>query len=114
MFDINPCRKCGAPAVEHIRGEFHAKTRDDLPENRENEHSRGGLVSFDESIADDYRISCSRVRENDFIPIRPGDWNYKKVDCDNYLPWSFSLLKEVAKQKQLWNLLNPVKLDEMT
>jgi hypothetical protein len=96
--------------VEHIRGEFHVTTRDDLPENRD---SGRALVSFDPSIEDDYRISCSRVRENDFVPDKPGGWNYNKADCDNYLPWSFSLLKEVAKQRQLWNSLNPAKLDEV-
>lgn len=43
MSDLSPC-KCGAPAAEHIRGEFHAgdETVEHVPE-----------------YADDYRVACS-------------------------------------------------------
>ncbi len=108
MSDLNPCRKCGSQAAEHIRGEFHAITRDDVPEN----HTRGNaLVSMDKSIEEDYRIACSQVKESDFVPTTAGGWVTIPGKCDNFLPWSFSTLREVAKTKAKWNEMNPVKVN---
>ncbi len=98
MSDLNPCRKCGAPAVEHIRGEFHSKTRNDVPEN----HNGLALVQMDKSIEDDYRIACSGVLELDFVR-----WAGPFKGCDNFMFWSPPTLKEVAKAKAKWNEMNP-------
>lgn len=103
---LNPCRKCGAAAVEHIRGEFHKNTRNDLAENN---IPGKPLVDMDASIEDDYRIACSKVVEEDFVPARVGDWTGPFKACDNFGPWTAPTLKEVAKAKARWNELNPVK-----
>jgi hypothetical protein len=104
MSELNPCRKCGGPAVEHIRGEFHAKSRDDVEENR---HPGALLVSMDKSIEDDFRLACSKVKESDFLPKTVGGWGSGVFECENFLPWCQPTLKEVRKQYELWNTLNP-------
>lgn len=106
MSELNPCRICGSPAVEHIRGEFHAKSRDDVPENN---FPGAILVNMDKSIEDDFRISCSKVKESDFLPKTVGGWGTGNFECENFLPWSIGTLRQVRKQYELWNKLNPKK-----
>lgn len=104
MSELNPCRLCGAPAVEHTRGEFHAKTRNDVPDN---DVPGAILVQMDESIADDFRIACSRLKEEDFLPKTVGGWSTGVFTCENFLPWGPPTIKEMRRQYELWNKLNP-------
>ncbi len=53
MSDLAPCKRCGSPAAEHIRGEFHA----------------GDTAVELESGLDDYRVACSKFPD---CPVNGG------------------------------------------
>ncbi len=100
---LNPCIYCGSPAVEQIRGEYHRRDRNDVPENC---YPGNLLVEMRPEIADDFRIACSRYREQDYRRqfLLPG--------CDNALGWNVPTLKEAEKMRNKWNAANPSSIDQ--
>jgi hypothetical protein len=103
MTTLNPCIYCGSPAVEQIRGEYHRRNRNDVPEN---DIPGALLVEMRPEIADDFRVACMKHSDHDWR--RP----YAVPQCDNATGWSLPTLKEAEKCRKRWNAANPSSVDQ--